>query len=86
MPRVGVGKYEDPRTPVRRPHLLSADNAGTGGVSESLEVSEDETKSPGPVSHDVLTDDVARPEGVNDAGHGRPEPALVIGSASLAGG
>jgi hypothetical protein len=81
----GVGQDEDALTPVRRPHLASADNAGTGGVSESLKISEHETKSPGAVADDVLTDDVAGSDGVDDAGELRPEPPVIPGSASFSG-
>jgi hypothetical protein len=66
-------------------HLASADNAGIGGVSEPLEISEHETKSPGAVPDDVLGEDGSRLDGVDEAGHVGPEPPVVIGAEPTTG-
>lgn len=65
---VSLGDDDDPVAPMRRPHLASPDNAGTGGVSEVVQVSEDETKAGRPVSHDVLAEHPSRPQSVHDSG------------------
>jgi hypothetical protein len=91
LPRlaVGVGQLgedKDPLSDVRGSHRASADNAGTGGISESVEISEHETKALRSVPHDVFEDDSGRPDVVNESGEFRPEPALILNAAPLAGG
>lgn len=71
---------------MRRAHLASADNSGTGGVSELFEVSEHETKTARPVPDDVFSENVGRPQSIHNGCELGPEPALVIGAATLAGG
>lgn len=79
-----LGEYEDPFADMRRPNLSSADNAGTGGVSEVGEISEHETKTPRAVTHDVLAEHVGGLQLVNNGCELRPEPARVFGAASAA--
>jgi len=72
-----LGEAKDALTPMRRPHLASADNAGTGNVSESFKISQDETKSFGPVPKNVLSDHPTRPDSGDDTRHLRPQPTLI---------
>lgn len=86
---LGVGQVserEDPFADMGGAHLASLDNAGGGGVSESFEVSEHETKALGAVSEYVLPDNESGAQVGDDACHFGPEPPLIIGAPSMAGG
>ena len=71
---------------MRRTHLSSADNAGTGGVSELVEISEHETKAARSVPDDVLTEHVGGAQLVHNGCELGPEPACVFGAAAASGG
>ena len=71
---------------MRRTHLSSADNAGTGGVSELVEVSEHETKAARAVTDDVLSEHIGGLESIHNGCELGPEPARVVGAAAASGG
>jgi hypothetical protein len=72
-----VGQYEHPLPCVWRAQRASWEKAGTGSVSKPSEVAENIGAPTSKQTGHILGDHPVGPESVDDAGHGRPEPAFV---------
>lgn len=82
---MGVGQNEQPLPNVRRARLSRCEQARLDAVTQASKVSGDVPKSQGDMAFDVLEEDEARPDFVDDSGNVRPQVSGILVAASLSG-